>query len=54
MFLFFCIKALEDELNQKKWEQEMFFRLSEEADGQTPASPNKPVKFVPFSSAECS
>ncbi|XP_038269243.1 serine/threonine-protein kinase 10 [Dermochelys coriacea] len=47
-------KALEDELNQKKWEQEMFFRLSEEADGQTPASPNKPVKFVPFSSAECS
>ncbi|XP_008177758.2 serine/threonine-protein kinase 10 isoform X2 [Chrysemys picta bellii] len=47
-------KALEDELNQKKWEQEMFFRLSEEADGQTPVSPNKPVKFVPFSSAECS
>ncbi|XP_026513843.1 serine/threonine-protein kinase 10 [Terrapene carolina triunguis] len=47
-------KALEDELNQKKWEQEMFFKLSEEADGQTPASPNKPVKFVPFSSAECS
>uniref|UniRef100_A0A452IK21 non-specific serine/threonine protein kinase n=1 Tax=Gopherus agassizii TaxID=38772 RepID=A0A452IK21_9SAUR len=47
-------KALEDELNQKKWEQEMFFRLSEAADGQTPASLNKPVKFVPFSSAECS
>ncbi|XP_044883618.1 serine/threonine-protein kinase 10 isoform X2 [Mauremys mutica] len=46
-------KALEDELNQKKWEQEVFFRLSE-ADGQTPASPNKPVKFFPFNSAECS
>ncbi|EMP33457.1 Serine/threonine-protein kinase 10 [Chelonia mydas] len=27
-------KALEDELNQKKWEQEMFFRLSEEADAR--------------------
>ncbi|KAG6941068.1 serine/threonine kinase 10, partial [Chelydra serpentina] len=47
-------KALEDELNQKKWEQEVFFRLSEDVDGQTPASPNKPVKFVPYSSAECS
>ncbi|XP_067422679.1 serine/threonine-protein kinase 10 [Emydura macquarii macquarii] len=44
-------KALEDELNQKKREQEMFFKLSEEADGQTP---NKPSKFVPFSSPECS
>uniref|UniRef100_A0A8C8RXL0 non-specific serine/threonine protein kinase n=1 Tax=Pelusios castaneus TaxID=367368 RepID=A0A8C8RXL0_9SAUR len=47
-------KALEDELNQKKREQEMFFKLSEEADGQTPASPNKPAKFFPFSPAECS
>ncbi|XP_060096570.1 serine/threonine-protein kinase 10 [Heteronotia binoei] len=47
-------KALEDELNQKKREQEMFFRLSEEASFQTPASPNKPAKFVPFSSAESS
>ncbi|NXA22488.1 STK10 kinase, partial [Ibidorhyncha struthersii] len=47
-------KALEDELNQKKREQEMFFRLSEEADGQTPASPTKHAKFVPFSSAESS
>ncbi|NWX95359.1 STK10 kinase, partial [Nothoprocta ornata] len=45
-------KALEDELNQKKREQEMFFKLSEEADGPTPASPNKHAKFVPFSSAE--
>ncbi|NXK75961.1 STK10 kinase, partial [Amazona guildingii] len=45
-------KALEDELNQKKREQEMFFKLSEEANGQTPASPTKHAKFVPFSSAE--
>ncbi|KAF1579099.1 Serine/threonine-protein kinase 10, partial [Eudyptes moseleyi] len=45
-------KALEDELNQKKREQEMFFKLSEEADGQTPASPTKHAKFVPFSSTE--
>lgn len=45
-------KALEDELNQKKREQEMFFKLSEEADGQTPVSPTKHAKFVPFSSSE--
>ncbi|KAJ7399435.1 Serine/threonine-protein kinase 10 [Pitangus sulphuratus] len=45
-------KALEDELNQKKHEQEMFFKLSEEADGQMPASPTKHAKFVPFSSSE--
>ncbi|KAL7989229.1 hypothetical protein Chor_011895 [Crotalus horridus] len=47
-------KALEDELNQKKREQEMFFKLSEEVDGLSPMSPNKPAKFVPFSSAEAS
>ncbi|XP_019390489.1 PREDICTED: serine/threonine-protein kinase 10 isoform X1 [Crocodylus porosus] len=47
-------KALEDELNLKKHEQEMFFKMSEEADGQTPGSPNKPAKFVPFSSTGCS
>ncbi|XP_048347044.1 serine/threonine-protein kinase 10 [Sphaerodactylus townsendi] len=47
-------KALEDELNQKKREQEMFFRLSEEANGQTPASPNKPAKFLSFNSVEAS
>nr|XP_006138190.1 LOW QUALITY PROTEIN: serine/threonine-protein kinase 10 [Pelodiscus sinensis] len=47
-------KALEEELNQKKREQEMFFKLSKEANGQTPASSNKPAKFVPFTSAECS
>ncbi|XP_032995833.1 serine/threonine-protein kinase 10 [Lacerta agilis] len=47
-------KALEDELNQKKREQEMFFKLSDETDGQPSRSPNKPAKFVPFSSAEAS
>ncbi|XP_035194238.1 serine/threonine-protein kinase 10 isoform X2 [Oxyura jamaicensis] len=47
-------KALEDELNQKKREQEMFFKLSEEADEQTPASPTKHAKFIPFSSTESS
>uniref|UniRef100_A0A670XRE0 non-specific serine/threonine protein kinase n=1 Tax=Pseudonaja textilis TaxID=8673 RepID=A0A670XRE0_PSETE len=47
-------KALEDELNQKKREQEMFFKLSEETDDLSPMSPNKPAKFVPFSSAEAS
>lgn len=46
------LKALEDELNQKKREQEMFFKLSEEADGQVPVSPTKHAKFVPFSSSE--
>ncbi|ETE73851.1 Serine/threonine-protein kinase 10, partial [Ophiophagus hannah] len=48
------LQALEDELNQKKREQEMFFKLSEETDGLSPMSPNKPAKFVPFSSAEAS
>ncbi|XP_070595512.1 serine/threonine-protein kinase 10 [Erythrolamprus reginae] len=47
-------KALEDELNQKKREQEMFFKLSEETDGLSPMTPNKPAKFVPFSSVEAS
>uniref|UniRef100_A0A8D0B0C0 non-specific serine/threonine protein kinase n=1 Tax=Salvator merianae TaxID=96440 RepID=A0A8D0B0C0_SALMN len=47
-------KALEDELNQKKREQEMFFKLSEESDCQSPTSPNKPAKFVSFSSTETS
>lgn len=48
------LQALEDELNQKKREQEMFFKLSEEADEQTPASPTKHAKFIPFSSTESS
>ncbi|KAM4676123.1 LOW QUALITY PROTEIN: serine/threonine-protein kinase 10 [Discoglossus pictus] len=46
-------KALEDDLEQKKQEQEMFFRMSEDAAGQT-VSPSKPAKFYPYSSAEAS
>lgn len=52
LVLLSLLKALEDELNQKKREQEMFFKLSEEADGQVPVSPTKHAKFVPFSSSE--
>lgn len=52
LVLFSLLKALEDELNQKKREQEMFFKMSEEADGQVPVSPTKHAKFVPFSSSE--
>ncbi|XP_074068518.1 serine/threonine-protein kinase 10 [Macrotis lagotis] len=47
-------KALEDDLNQKKREQEMFFKLSEEAECLNPNSPNKPAKFFPYSSTEAS
>ncbi|XP_051834862.1 serine/threonine-protein kinase 10 [Antechinus flavipes] len=47
-------KALEDDLNQKKREQEMFFKLSEEAECPNPNSPNKPAKFFPYSSSETS
>ncbi|XP_053320680.1 serine/threonine-protein kinase 10 [Spea bombifrons] len=46
-------KALEEDLEQKKQEQEMFFRMSEEAGAQT-ASPHKPAKFYPYTSAEAS
>ncbi|KAM8974427.1 serine/threonine-protein kinase 10 isoform 2-T2 [Pelodytes ibericus] len=46
-------KDLEDDLEQKKQEQEMFFRMSEEAGLQT-ISPQKPAKFYPYSSAEAS
>ncbi|XP_036606389.1 serine/threonine-protein kinase 10 isoform X2 [Trichosurus vulpecula] len=47
-------KALEDDLNQKKREQEMFFKLSEEAECPHPNSPNKLAKFFPYSSSEAS
>ncbi|XP_069754893.1 serine/threonine-protein kinase 10 isoform X2 [Narcine bancroftii] len=43
-------KALEEELTQKKKDQEIFFKISEEADCQSPISPNKVAKFFPFSS----
>ncbi|XP_070839866.1 serine/threonine-protein kinase 10 [Chaetodon trifascialis] len=41
-------KALEDELNMKKREQEAFFRMSEISDCPNPSSPNKLSKFVPY------
>ncbi|XP_076993762.1 serine/threonine-protein kinase 10 isoform X2 [Tamandua tetradactyla] len=47
-------KALEEELNQKKWEQEMFFKLSEEAECPNPTTPSKAAKFFPYSSADAS
>ncbi|XP_063303429.1 serine/threonine-protein kinase 10 isoform X1 [Pelobates fuscus] len=46
-------KALEEDLELKKQEQEIFFRMSEEAGVQT-LTPQKPAKFYPYSSAEAS
>ncbi|XP_049447667.1 serine/threonine-protein kinase 10 isoform X1 [Epinephelus fuscoguttatus] len=40
-------KALEEELNMKKREQEAFFRMSS-SDCPNPSSPNKLSKFVPY------
>ncbi|XP_032116241.1 serine/threonine-protein kinase 10 isoform X2 [Sapajus apella] len=47
-------KALEEDLNQKKREQEMFFKLSEEAECPNPTTPSKATKFFPYSSADAS
>ncbi|XP_069573926.1 serine/threonine-protein kinase 10 [Brachyistius frenatus] len=41
-------KALEDDLNIKKREQEAFFRMGESSDCPNPSSPNKLSKFVPY------
>uniref|UniRef100_A0A3Q1BFF1 non-specific serine/threonine protein kinase n=1 Tax=Amphiprion ocellaris TaxID=80972 RepID=A0A3Q1BFF1_AMPOC len=41
-------KALEDELNTKKREQEAFFRMSESSDCPNPSSPHKLSKFMPY------
>ncbi|XP_040006720.1 serine/threonine-protein kinase 10 [Xiphias gladius] len=41
-------KALEEELNMKKREQEAFFRMTESSDCPNPSSPNKLSKFVPY------
>ncbi|XP_027014700.2 serine/threonine-protein kinase 10 [Tachysurus fulvidraco] len=41
-------KALEDELNQKKREQENFFRMSEDSECVNPSSPNRYTKFLPY------
>lgn len=47
-------QALEEDLNQKKREQEMFFKLSEEAECSVPTTPSKATKFFPYSSADAS
>uniref|UniRef100_I3LBD5 non-specific serine/threonine protein kinase n=1 Tax=Sus scrofa TaxID=9823 RepID=I3LBD5_PIG len=47
-------KALEEDLNQKKREQEMFFKMNEETECPNPATPNKATKFFPYSSADAS
>lgn len=47
-------KALEDDLNQKKWEQEKFFKLNEEAESPGPPTPNKSTKFFPHSTLDAS
>ncbi|KAK9536762.1 hypothetical protein VZT92_006524 [Zoarces viviparus] len=41
-------KALEEELNLKKRDQEAFFRMSEKSSCPNPSSPNKLSKFVPY------
>ncbi|KAG8578659.1 hypothetical protein GDO81_010572 [Engystomops pustulosus] len=46
-------KALEDDLQQKKQEQEMFFRMSEEAAPHN-GTAQKPAKFYAYGSAEAS
>ncbi|GAB1295915.1 Serine/threonine-protein kinase 10 [Apodemus speciosus] len=46
-------KALEEDLNQKKREQEMFFKLSEEAESLV-TTPNRASKFFPYSSGDAS
>uniref|UniRef100_A0A8C0KAJ1 non-specific serine/threonine protein kinase n=1 Tax=Canis lupus dingo TaxID=286419 RepID=A0A8C0KAJ1_CANLU len=47
-------KALEEDLNQKKREQEMFFKLNEETECLNPTTPNKATKFFPYSSVDTS
>ncbi|XP_039888145.1 serine/threonine-protein kinase 10 [Simochromis diagramma] len=41
-------KALEDELNARKREQEAFFRMSDSSDCPNPSSPNRVSKFMPY------
>uniref|UniRef100_A0A8C1W0P0 non-specific serine/threonine protein kinase n=1 Tax=Cyprinus carpio TaxID=7962 RepID=A0A8C1W0P0_CYPCA len=40
--------VLEEELNLKKKEQELFFKMSEESQCQNVGSPNKVTKFLPY------
>lgn len=46
-------QALEEDLNQKKREQEMFFKLSEEAEPR-PTTPNRASKFFHYSTGDAS
>lgn len=46
-------QALEEDLNQKKREQEMFFKLSEEAEPR-PTIPSRASNFFPYSSGDAS
>uniref|UniRef100_A0A8K9VAU3 non-specific serine/threonine protein kinase n=1 Tax=Oncorhynchus mykiss TaxID=8022 RepID=A0A8K9VAU3_ONCMY len=41
--------ALEEELNQRKRDQEDFFKMSEDSEYLSPSSPNKLTKFLPYS-----
>uniref|UniRef100_A0A8C7IAC2 non-specific serine/threonine protein kinase n=1 Tax=Oncorhynchus kisutch TaxID=8019 RepID=A0A8C7IAC2_ONCKI len=41
--------ALEEELNQRKKDQEDFFKMSEDSECLSPSSPNKLTKFLPYS-----
>ncbi|XP_060053137.1 serine/threonine-protein kinase 10 isoform X2 [Erinaceus europaeus] len=47
-------KALEEDLNQKKREQELFFKMNEDPECANPTTPNKAAKFFPYSSADAS
>uniref|UniRef100_A0A673ZXU4 non-specific serine/threonine protein kinase n=1 Tax=Salmo trutta TaxID=8032 RepID=A0A673ZXU4_SALTR len=41
--------ALEEELTQRKRDQEAFFKMSENSECLSPSSPNKLTKFLPYS-----
>lgn len=43
---------LEEELNRKKREQELFFKTSMDSECDNPSLPSKVAKFLPYS--ECS
>uniref|UniRef100_A0A8D2D0U8 non-specific serine/threonine protein kinase n=1 Tax=Sciurus vulgaris TaxID=55149 RepID=A0A8D2D0U8_SCIVU len=45
-------KALEEDLNQKRREQEMFFKLGEEAEGASPASPRQASRLPACGAAD--
>ena len=43
------LQALEEELNQKKKEQEIFFKVTEDSECLSPSSSNRLTKFLPYS-----